>query len=44
LVAQLFGNEEAPKMASGRGNDPQKLAKEVFKKIEQDHEQEHEHE
>ena len=37
LRAQLFGDALAPKMASGRGNDPEKLAAEVFRKLE--HEQ-----
>jgi hydroxymethylbilane synthase len=40
LVAQLFGEGETPKMTSARGNDPERLAREVFAKIEQDHEQE----
>jgi hydroxymethylbilane synthase len=34
LRAQLFGDAPAPKMASGRGNDPEKLAGEVFRKLE----------
>jgi porphobilinogen deaminase len=37
LHAQLFGNAPSPKMASGRGNDPEKLAAEVFERLE--HEQ-----
>jgi hydroxymethylbilane synthase len=37
LRAQFFGSEEAPKTASVRGNDPEKLAEDVFKRIEQDH-------
>jgi hydroxymethylbilane synthase len=44
LIAQLFGDEQAPKIAAARGDDPEKLAKEVFQMIEQDHEQEREHE
>jgi hydroxymethylbilane synthase len=44
LQAQLFGDDQAPKMATQRGNNPEKLAREVFKVIEQDHEQEREHE
>jgi hydroxymethylbilane synthase len=40
LLAQLFGDEQAPKMAAARGDDPEKLAREVFKMIEQNHEQE----
>jgi hydroxymethylbilane synthase len=38
LRAQLFGDSPAPKMASGRGNNPEKLAGKVFRKLE--HEQE----
>jgi hydroxymethylbilane synthase len=34
LRAQLFDDALAPKMASGRGNDPEKLAGEVFRKLE----------
>ena len=37
LQAQVFGDAPAPKMASGRGNDPEELAGEVFRKLE--HEQ-----
>jgi hydroxymethylbilane synthase len=38
LRAQLFGDAPAPKMAGGRGNDPEELAGAVFRKLE--HEQE----
>jgi hydroxymethylbilane synthase len=38
LQAQVFGDAPAPKMATGRGNDPKELAEEVFRKLE--HEQE----
>jgi len=38
LQAQVFGDAPAPKMATGRGNDPEELAGEVFRKLE--HEQE----
>jgi hydroxymethylbilane synthase len=34
LRAQLFGDSPAPKMPSGRGNDPEKLAREVFERLE----------
>jgi hydroxymethylbilane synthase len=37
LRAQLFGDAPAPKMASGRGSDPEELAGAVFRKLE--HEQ-----
>ena len=40
LHAQVFGDAPAPKMASGRGNDPEELAGEVFRKLEHDQEQE----
>jgi hydroxymethylbilane synthase len=36
LRVQLFGEALAPKMASGRGNDPEKLAGEVFRKLERE--------
>jgi hydroxymethylbilane synthase len=36
LRVQLFGDALAPKMASGRGNDPEKLAGEVFRKLERE--------
>ena len=36
LRAQLFGDALVPKMASGRGNDPEKLAEEVFRKLERE--------
>ena len=36
LRVQLFGDSPAPKMASGRGNDPEKLAVEVFRKLERE--------
>jgi len=36
LRVQLFGDAPAPKMASGRGNDPEKLAGEVFRKLERE--------
>jgi len=42
LRAQVFGDAPSPKEASGRGNDPEKLAAEVFRKIEHEHEYEHE--
>jgi hydroxymethylbilane synthase len=38
LRAQVFGDAPAPKMATGRGNNPEELAGEVFRKLE--HEQE----
>jgi hydroxymethylbilane synthase len=38
LRAQLFADAPAPKMAGGRGNDPEELAGAVFRKLE--HEQE----
>src|SRR5438874_4768764 len=38
LRAQVFGDAPAPKMASGRGNNPEKLAAEVFQKVEHEHE------
>ena len=40
LHAQVFGDAPAPKMASGRGNDPEKLAGRVFRKLEHEQEQE----
>ncbi len=40
LRAQVFDDAPAPKMASGRGNNPEELAAEVFEKLER--EQEHE--
>jgi hydroxymethylbilane synthase len=42
LLAQLFVEGEAPRMERARGDDPEQLAREVFKKIEQDQMQEHE--
>jgi hydroxymethylbilane synthase len=36
LRVQLFGDALVPKMASGRGNDPEKLAGEVFRKLERE--------
>jgi hydroxymethylbilane synthase len=42
LHAQVFGDAPAPKMASGRGKDPEELAGEVFRKLEHEHEQEQE--
>jgi hydroxymethylbilane synthase len=36
LRVQLFGDALAPKTASGRGNDPEKLAGEVFRKLERE--------
>jgi hydroxymethylbilane synthase len=44
LRAQFFGDKQAPKMAAKRGNDPEILAREVFKMIEQNREQEREYE
>ena len=44
LLAQLFQDEEAPKMASVRGKNPEKLAKDVFRRIEHEHDYEHERE
>ena len=40
LQAQVFGDAPAPKMATGRGNDPKELAGEVFRKLEHEQEQE----
>ena len=40
LHAQVFGDAPAPKMASRRGNDPEKLARRVFRKLEHEQEQE----
>jgi hydroxymethylbilane synthase len=40
LRAQLFGDAPAPKMAGGRGNDPEELAGAVFRKLEHEQEQE----
>ncbi len=37
LRAQLFGEAEAPRMADARGNDPEKLARDVFEHIEHEH-------
>jgi hydroxymethylbilane synthase len=36
LRVQLFGDAPAPKTASGRGSDPEKLAGEVFRKLERE--------
>jgi hydroxymethylbilane synthase len=36
LRVQLFGDALAPKTASGRGSDPEKLAGEVFRKLERE--------
>jgi hydroxymethylbilane synthase len=36
LRVQLFGDKEGPKMGSARGNDPEKLARELFEKIERE--------
>ena len=44
LRVQIFGNVVAPKMASARGTEPEKVAAEVFEKIEHGHDYEHEHE
>jgi hydroxymethylbilane synthase len=41
LRAQVFGEGAAPKEVNGRGNDPEELAGEVFKKLEHEQEQEH---
>src|SRR5437764_1337708 len=38
LRAQLFGDAPAPKMAGGRGNDPEELAGAVFRKLENEQE------
>jgi hydroxymethylbilane synthase len=38
LRAQVFGDAAAPKEASGRGNDPEELAAQIFEKIERKHE------
>ena len=38
LRVQLFGDALAPKTANGRGSDPEKLAGEVFRKLERDQE------
>jgi hydroxymethylbilane synthase len=40
LRAQVFDDAPAPKMASGRGNNPEKLAAEVFEKLEREKEHE----
>jgi hydroxymethylbilane synthase len=40
LHAQVFGDAPAPKTASGRGNDPEELAGEVFRKLEHEQGQE----
>jgi hydroxymethylbilane synthase len=40
LSAQLFDEREKPKMAIMRGSDPEIVAAEVFRRIEQDHEHE----
>jgi hydroxymethylbilane synthase len=40
LHAQVFADAPAPKMASGRGNDPEELAGAVFRKLEHEQEQE----
>jgi hydroxymethylbilane synthase len=46
LRVQLFGEEPAPKMASGCGKHPEQLGTEIFQKIEHEdeHEDEYEHE
>jgi porphobilinogen deaminase len=36
LRVQLFGDALAPRTASGRGSDPEKLAGEVFRKLERE--------
>ena len=36
LRAQLFGDSSVPKMACERGNDPEKLAGEVFERLERE--------
>lgn len=36
LRVQLFGDALAPRTASGRGSDPEKLADEVFRKLERE--------
>ena len=36
LRVQLFGDALAPKTARGRGDDPEKLAGEVFRKLERE--------
>ena len=38
LQAQVFGDSPAPKIASGRGHDPEELAREVFRKLEHERE------
>jgi hydroxymethylbilane synthase len=43
LRAQVFGDGLAPKMAMGHGNDPEKLAADVFEKLEQEPEHRNEH-
>ena len=43
LHAQVFGDGADPKMAMGRGNDPERLAANVFEKLEQESEHKHEH-
>ncbi len=37
LCVQLFGDKEMPIMASGRGTDPEELARKVFEAIEHDY-------
>jgi hydroxymethylbilane synthase len=44
LCVQLFGKDAAPRTAVARGNDPEKLAEEVFRKLEREHDCKHEHE
>jgi hypothetical protein len=41
LRTQVFGDGAAPKIAMGRGSDPEKLALNVFEKLEHEHEHEH---
>ena len=43
LHAQVFGDGAAPKMAMGRGSDPERLAADVFEKLGQEPEHKHEH-
>ncbi|HKS04092.1 MAG TPA: hydroxymethylbilane synthase [Chthoniobacterales bacterium] len=38
LRAQVFGDGAEPKIAMGRGSDPEKLALNVFEKLEREHE------
>jgi hydroxymethylbilane synthase len=38
LCTQVFGEGAVPKMAMGRGRDPEKLARNVFEKLESEHE------